>query len=128
MIMMLLFPTLVITLVDGRLLKSSSSVLELFGENVKQLATKIKAHTFSQTWRTLFVHFDSKQINGEGLEKIATSFNELHQQENKEEDENEEKKKKKTMKCVVYNPKYAPEQKERSEKNLFVLLKNISPS
>ncbi|ETN98569.1 hypothetical protein RFI_38923, partial [Reticulomyxa filosa] len=47
-------PTLVITLVDGRLLKSSSSVLELFGENVKQLATKIKAHTFSQTWRTLF--------------------------------------------------------------------------
>ncbi|ETN97942.1 hypothetical protein RFI_39580, partial [Reticulomyxa filosa] len=107
-------PTLVvITPVDGRLLKSSSSMLKLVGGgNGKQLASKIKAHTFSQTWRTLFVHFDHQKINGEGLERIAASFNELHQQENKEEEENEEKNKKNTMKCV----------------NLFVLLKNISPS
>ncbi|ETO09030.1 hypothetical protein RFI_28357 [Reticulomyxa filosa] len=33
--------------------------------------------------------------NGEGLEKIATPFNELHQQENKEKDENEKKEKEK---------------------------------
>ncbi|ETO07435.1 hypothetical protein RFI_29967 [Reticulomyxa filosa] len=104
--------TLIIKSVDGRKLKSASSVNWLV---VKQFESKSK-HTFSQTWRTLFVHFDNQKINGEGLERIAISFNELHQQENKEE--KEQKKKKKQMKCVVYNPK-------NKENKLFKLIRKF---
>ncbi|ETO03580.1 myosin-X, partial [Reticulomyxa filosa] len=78
---------------------------------------------FNQNWR---------------MKVIATSFNELHQQDNEEEEkdkEKEQKKKKKQMKCAVYNPQYATKQKERRkqevedpETNRFVLLKNVSPS
>ncbi|ETO03628.1 hypothetical protein RFI_33774, partial [Reticulomyxa filosa] len=91
------------TPVDGRLLKSSASVLKLVDSgNEKQLASKIKAHTFSQTWRTLFVHFDHQKINGEGTNKKIKKM----------------KKMKKRKRNEVEDP----------EKNLFVLLKNISPS
>ncbi|ETN98594.1 hypothetical protein RFI_38898 [Reticulomyxa filosa] len=45
------------TLVNGQSMKSQTSILKIFGKNGKSLSTKIKAHTFSSTWKTVFVHF-----------------------------------------------------------------------
>ncbi|ETO35151.1 hypothetical protein RFI_01923 [Reticulomyxa filosa] len=74
---------------------------KLFGENNKKLAPKIKAHTFSQTWRTLSMEKDWKELQHH--------FNELHQQENDEEEKekNKEKEQKK---------KISPSESEEVEK------------
>ncbi|ETO01669.1 RNA pseudouridylate synthase, partial [Reticulomyxa filosa] len=108
--------TLVITPVNGISFKSQTSVLKLFGQHGKT----IKAHTFSTTWRTMYVHFDIK-ISVEMLQEITVAFNQKQQSimENSKSSELESEKKKqhRIMLCsYVKNP----------DVNRYVLLKNVS--
>ena len=133
-------PTLVITPVNGRLYKSQTSVIKLFGKGGKFVSSKLKAHTFSSTLGTVYVHFNEKTTTEEELHQIAEKFNQDRLEEVKKEeesiqsDEKEDKKKKqpRIMKCSVYRSTYAAEQKEKRskqvldpEENRFVLLKNV---
>ncbi|ETO07562.1 hypothetical protein RFI_29830 [Reticulomyxa filosa] len=58
-------PSLVFTPVNGRGLISQTSILKFIGINEKRFVKKLKAHTFSQSWKTLFVHFRKQQSSKE---------------------------------------------------------------
>ena len=81
-------PTIVITPVDSKLLPSHTSIMKLFGDDRKQLAPKVKTYTFSQTRRTLYLHFDGNQISWDDMKQVASRFNESHPPE--EEIKNED--------------------------------------
>lgn len=132
-------PTLLITPVNGKLLRSATSILKLFGSYGKQLALKMKTYTFSQSWKTLYLHFN-EQVNLQALEDAASRFNQLHtpaevdKKIEEQEEQGEDQKPKITMKCIVYSSTYVTEQKERRKQevqdpeiNKCVLLRNVSP-
>ena len=66
-------PTLVFVRVNGRELTSQTSLLKFIAAIDKSIAKKVKAHTFSQSWSTMFVHFkeDVQELN-----QFAEKFNE----------------------------------------------------
>ncbi|ETO16718.1 hypothetical protein RFI_20621 [Reticulomyxa filosa] len=94
---------------------------------------KLKAHTFSQSWKTLFVHFQS-QVNIEELQSIAGQFN-LRQQSKSQELDNDEKQEPKNKKqnipfCSIFRKDYISEQLEKRKKEISKesvhVLKNVS--
>ncbi|ETO01384.1 hypothetical protein RFI_36056 [Reticulomyxa filosa] len=54
------------------------SILKIFGRKGKTLATLIKAHTFSMTWKAVFVHFQKSTT--QHLENLVNHFNEMQQE------------------------------------------------
>lgn len=125
--------TLVITPVNGNLLKSQTAVLKLFGKNTKAISSKLKAHTFSSTLRTIYIHLQ-RNVRREEAEEFIKRYNSLQQEQEMKEnnDENENKKPRKVSRCSFFNSNYVNEQKEKRiqqvqnpEENKTVLLKNV---
>ena len=134
------YPTLVITPIHGILLQSQTAVLKLFGKNTRRIALKLKAHSFSSTRKTIYLHFQNN-VKNEELQELAVIYNDLQQSqlpesknENENENENEENRQpRRISKCVLYNTNYVQEQKAKRneiihnpEINRVVLLKNVS--
>ncbi|ETO06867.1 hypothetical protein RFI_30525, partial [Reticulomyxa filosa] len=127
------FPTLVITPVKGRMLLSASSLIRFMNIDSKYIRQKIKAHTHSENWRTLYVHL-YKSVQNSELEEIASRFNEIHNKElaqNLPKDDNEMQFV--TPKCCIFQKSYQEEVKKKRVEdvnnpnvNRYVLLKNIN--
>ncbi|ETO04254.1 hypothetical protein RFI_33143, partial [Reticulomyxa filosa] len=100
-------------------LMSQTSILKFIGIKDKGFVKKLKIHTFSQSWKTLFVHFQN-QVKLEELQSIVEQFNSRQQAKSQELDNDEKK-------------DYVSEQLEKRkqeisnpERNRCVLLKNVS--
>lgn len=133
------YPTLVITPVNGHLLKSQTAIVRLFGRNIKGLANKLKAHTFSSTRKTIYVHF-TNQVQYDELHGLETKFNEQQlskvsnaKDDNNNNDNEEQRKQLRLPKCFIFSKNYVQEQKvKRNEEvnnpeiNRDVILKNVS--
>ena len=134
-------PTIVITPIKAREIKSETSVIKFLGlKNRNQLTKKIIRHTFSGDFRTIFIHF-SRDVNEQHLIQLVENFNNSHiQQEEMKvgDDQQEEKINKKEQKhqkqprCQLFRKEFAEEQKKRREEavlnpeiNKNVLLRNV---
>ncbi|ETO08755.1 hypothetical protein RFI_28631, partial [Reticulomyxa filosa] len=127
------FPTLVITPVKGRMLLSASSLVRFMGLDQNYIRLKVKAHTHSASWRTLYVHL-SKEIQTSELEDISKRFNDIHSKQsvrNDAKDGNEVQFV--TPKCSIFQKTYSEEAKKKRledvnnpDVNRYVLLKNIN--
>ncbi|ETO07138.1 hypothetical protein RFI_30254, partial [Reticulomyxa filosa] len=111
--------------------KSLRSVLKLFGDDKKAMSTKVKAHTFLQTLRTLYVHFNNQQLDKNALE--GERFNQMHPphelENNEKEEENVQVKEKENNKMLCIQSGLCKRHEvEDPETNRYVIMKNVSPN
>ncbi|ETO12526.1 hypothetical protein RFI_24849 [Reticulomyxa filosa] len=112
------FPTLVITPVKGRMLLSASSLIRFMNIDPKFIRPKIKAHTHSASWRTLYVHL-SKSVQISDLEEISNRFNDIHSNQivqNLSKDEDDEVHFV-SPKCCIFQQSYQEEAKKKRIEN-----------
>ncbi|ETO01376.1 hypothetical protein RFI_36064, partial [Reticulomyxa filosa] len=126
-------PTLAITSIQAKELKSATSVIKLIGLNNRhQLSSDVIAHTFSGNLRTLYVHF-AVNVNAQHLQQLCETFNKKQlESDSDEKSENKFKKSKRQPKCQIYLRNYVDEIKKRKQQEIFnpelneiVLLKNV---
>lgn len=133
-------PTLVITPINGKLLKSQTAVVKMFGRSSQKIVQMLKAHSFSSTMKTIYIHFQS-QVRLEELKIIAEKFNDYQQSQlqmqdkpdSKDENLNDALQRRRIPKCVIFSTTYVADQKAQRSKDMynpeinhFVLLRNVS--
>ncbi|ETO11031.1 hypothetical protein RFI_26345, partial [Reticulomyxa filosa] len=102
-------------------LMSQTSILKFIGIKDKRFVKKLKIHTFSQSWKTLFVHFQN-QVKLEELQSIVEQFNSRQQAKSQELD-NDEKTQKTTF-CSIFRKDYVLNN-WRNENKKYQILKEI---
>ncbi|ETO29210.1 hypothetical protein RFI_07911, partial [Reticulomyxa filosa] len=125
--------TIVLTPVDGKSLRSTTSVLKLFGDDKKAMSTKVKAHTFSQTLRTLYVHFNNQQVDKNALDCIAERFNQMHPPHDqktmtKKKEMFKIKEKENNKMLCIQSGVHKRYEVEDPETDIYVIMKNVSPN
>ncbi|ETO01152.1 hypothetical protein RFI_36288 [Reticulomyxa filosa] len=101
-------PTIVVTNIKFKELKSATAVITLLGlKNRNVLSRKVLAHTFSGNFRTLFVHF---------AVDLANNFNDSKNMQIEQKDNsNGNQRIVKQPRCDIYRKSFAAEQKKKRE-------------